>query len=138
MTSGKCLVLYNQQRLCSKWGDRHFIDLLNKACVENVKSEVERTLKSRIICSNDLYYPKYALHVFAENAPVFNHNKVMLGQINGKLVTIDAIDSVQIGCGFLDGQNMAAGNCSISQKGGLAKTLTPSWNQKLCSPQILI
>ena len=30
-------------------GDRHFIDLLNKVRVENVDSEVERTLKSRII-----------------------------------------------------------------------------------------
>ena len=55
MISGKCLVLYNQETLCSKGGDKHFIDLLNKSCVENVKSEVERTLKSRIICSNDLH-----------------------------------------------------------------------------------
>ena len=30
-------------------GDRHFIDLLNKVRVENVDSEAERTLKSRII-----------------------------------------------------------------------------------------
>ena len=48
----------------------------------------------------------------------------MLDQINGKLVTIDAIDSIQTGCGFSDSQIMSAGNCSISQKGGLAKTLT--------------
>ena len=67
-------------------GDKHFIDLLNKACVGNVKSEVKRTLKSRIMCSSDFHNRKYALHVFAENTHVFNHNKVMLDQINGKLV----------------------------------------------------
>ena len=35
------------------------------------------------LCSSDLRYPKYALYVFAENVPRFNHNKVMLDQISG-------------------------------------------------------
>ena len=105
-------------------GGKAFIDLLNKACVGNEKSEVERTLKSRIIWSSDLYYPKYALDVFTENALEFSHNKVMLDQINGKLITIDAIDSIHIGCGFSDSQITAAGNRNISQKGALPKTLT--------------
>ena len=39
--------------------------------VENVNSEVEKTLKSRIICSIDLHYSKYNLHLFVENFPVF-------------------------------------------------------------------
>ena len=30
-------------------GDKNFIDILNKVCVGNIYSEVERTLKSRII-----------------------------------------------------------------------------------------
>ena len=59
-------------------GDKHFIVILNKIRVRNVDSEVKRTLKWRIICSSDLYYPKYALHVFLENVPVINHSKVML------------------------------------------------------------
>ena len=59
-------------------GDKHFIVILNKIRVRNVDSEVKRTLKWRIICSSDLYYPKYALHVFPENVPVINHSKVML------------------------------------------------------------
>ena len=86
-------------------------------------SEVERTLKSRIICSSDLHYPKNALHVFAENVPVFSHNKVMLDQINGMPITTDAIDSIPIGCGFSDNQIMAARNCCISQTGGLSKII---------------
>ena len=39
-------------------GDKHFIDILNKVCVRNVDNESERALKSRIICSSDLHYPK--------------------------------------------------------------------------------
>ena len=37
-----------------------------------------------------------------ENVPIFNHNKVMLDQINGMSITIHAIDSIPIGCGFSD------------------------------------
>ena len=96
-------------------GDKHFIDLLNKVCVRNVDSEVEKRLKSRIICNSDLHYPKYAVHVFAENVLVLIHNKVMLDQINGMPVTIDVTNSIHIGCRFSDSQIMAARNRSISQ-----------------------
>ena len=105
-------------------GDKHFLDILNKVCVGNVDSEVERTFTLRIMYSSDLYYPKYALHVFAENVPIFNHSKVMLDQINGTLITIGAIYSTPNGCGFSDSQIMAARNCSISQTVGPSKTLT--------------
>ena len=104
-------------------GDKHFLDILNKVRVWNIDSEVERTLKSRIICSSDLHYPKYALHVFAENVPVFNHNKVILDQINGMPITIDATDLIPIGCGFSDSQIVAARNRSISKKSGLSKII---------------
>ena len=104
-------------------GDKNFIDILNKVRVGNLDSEVERTLKLRIICSSDLHYPKYALHVFAENVPVFNHNKVILDQINGMPITIDATDLIPIGCGFSDSQIVAARNRSISKKSGLSKII---------------
>ena len=39
-------------------------------------------------------------------------------------ITIDAIDSIPIGCGFSDSKIMPARNRSISQTGGLWKTLT--------------
>ena len=120
MIYGDCLVLQSWQRSSDKG---HFIDILNKVHVGNVDSEVERTLKSRIICSSDLHYPKYALHAFAENVPVFNHNKVMLDQINVMPVTIDAIDSIPMCCGFSDSPTIAARNHSIWQTGGLSKTI---------------
>ena len=104
--------------------DKHFINLLNKVRVANVDSKVERTLKSRIICSSDFHYPNYALHVFAQDVSEFNHNKVMVDQINGMLITIDVIDSISIGCGFPDIQIIAAINCIISQTVGLSKTLS--------------
>ena len=55
----------------------------------------------------------------------------MLDQINGMSITIDAIDSVHIGCGFSDSQIMAAGNCSISQTGGQSKILTLKLESKI-------
>ena len=93
----------------------HLKDTLNKVCVGNIDSEVEGIFKSRIICSNDLNYPKYGLHVFAKNVLMFNHKKFMLNQLNGMLMTIDAINSVAIGCGLSDSQIMADRNRSISQ-----------------------
>lgn len=39
----------------------------------NIESEIETNFKAKIICSRDLHYPNYA-----ENAPVPNHNKVIL------------------------------------------------------------
>ena len=111
--------------------DRHFIEILNKVRVGNVDNEVERTLKSRIICSSDLHYPKYPFHVLSENVSVFSHNKVMLDQINGMPITIDAIDSIQTDCGFSDSQIMAARNRRISQTGGLSKTLALKLESKI-------
>ena len=74
--------------------------LLSKVRLGNVNSEIERTLKSRVICSSDLHYSRYALYVFAENVSVFNHNKVMLDQINDMPITIDAIDLTLLVVGF--------------------------------------
>ena len=62
----------------------------------------------------------------------------MLYQINGMPITIDAIDSIPTGCRVSDSQVMAARNCSISQTGGLSKTVTLKLESKLCLPKILI
>ena len=105
-----------------------FYRYVKQSWVGKVDKLVEKSLKSRIICSSDLHYPKYALHVFAENVPLFNHSKVMLDQINGMSITIDAIP---IDCGFSDSQIMVPRNCSISQTGGLSKTLTLTLKSKI-------
>ena len=117
MIYGECLVLQS-------W-------VLNKIRVGCVDSEVERTRKWRIIWSSYIHYPKYGLHVFAENVSIFNHNKVMLDQINGVSITIHAIDWIAIGCGFSDSQIMAARNRSISQTGDLSKTQTLKLGSKV-------
>ena len=44
-------------------GEKHFIKLLNKVRVTNVDDEIERQLKSRIICRRDLYPPNYVLYL---------------------------------------------------------------------------
>ena len=119
-------------------GDNHFINLLNKVRVGNADRENERTLKPRIICSRNFHYINYGLHAFAEIVSVFIQNKVMLNQINSLSITIDIIDSIFIGCTFSDSQIVAARNQIVYQTGGLSKTLTQKWNQKLYSPQILI
>ena len=85
----------------------------------SVDSKVERNLKSIKICTSDRHYPKYALHVFPDTAAIFNHNKVMIDQINGMPITIDVKDSILIGCRFSDSQFMAARNRTISQTGDL-------------------
>lgn len=119
-------------------GDNHFINLLNKVRIGNAGRENERTLKPRIICSRNFHYINYGLHAFAEIVSVFIQNKVMLNQINSLPITIDIIDSIFIGYRFSDSQIVAARNQSVYQTGGLSKTLTQKWNQKLYSPQILI
>ena len=111
---------------------------LNKVCVVNVDSEVERTLKPRIICNSNLHYPKHALHLFAENVPVFNPKKFMVNQINVILMNIHSSDSIAIGCRFSDGQIMAAANRSLSQLDNLSKTTTLKLELKICSSRILI
>ena len=54
-----------------------FVDLLNSVRVAELSIEDERLLKSRFICKNSTDYPIEALHLFAENRPVSEHNEVM-------------------------------------------------------------
>ena len=95
-----CNVIFYQLCMSSKFLENFLRSLLSKVRLGNVDSEIERTLKSRVICSSDLHYSKYALYVFAENVSVFNHNKVMLDQINDMPITIDAIDLTPLVVGF--------------------------------------
>ena len=44
-------------------GEKHFIKLLNKVRVTNVDDEIERQLKSRIICGRDVHPPNYVLYL---------------------------------------------------------------------------
>ena len=55
-------------------GDYEFISLLNNIRVGAVDDEVEKLLRSRFVAKDDLFYPKYAVHMFAENCPVVDLN----------------------------------------------------------------
>ena len=73
-------------------GDCVFIDLLNNIRVANINSSDEILLKSKFISKNDPNYPINAIHLWAENAPVLEHNLFVLGNINQPLYSINAVD----------------------------------------------
>ena len=64
-------------------GDDTFIDLLNNVRTASINDHDEKLLKSmRFIHNNDVDYPTYVLHIFAENRPADQHNSVMLNEIS--------------------------------------------------------
>ena len=73
-------------------GDDKFIELLNNIRIDSLSSEDEKLLKSRFIPANSIDYPRNALHIFAENSLVNEHNLTMLASLSNQLVSIFAID----------------------------------------------
>ena len=71
-----------------------FIDLLNNVRVDTLTEADEELLQSKFISKNDANYPLDALHLYAENNPVTEHNKMMLAKLDGTCITINAIDQV--------------------------------------------
>ena len=63
-----------------------FVDLLNNVRVANLTDENEKLLRSRFISKHCPNYPIAALHLFAENKPVLEHNQVMLEQLEGRVM----------------------------------------------------
>ena len=60
--------------------DKPFIDMLNK--VGNVDDDVEQLLRARFVCDSDEnYYPKDALHKYAENEPAIGRNEAVLSNL---------------------------------------------------------
>ena len=80
-------------------------------------------IQSRFIDSEDSNYPKQALHIFAENAPVSTYNDTMLNQLAGLPTEIEAIDIAPSNCGFTESDIIVAQNCKPSDTGGLVKCL---------------
>ena len=68
-----------------------FIDLLNKVWVGNI-DDVEKLLKARFIHESDENYPRYALHMFAENEPTKKRNEAVLNELPHELYTIEATE----------------------------------------------
>ena len=73
-------------------GDSSFTDLLNRLRVGYLNDEDVKTLSARIVKESDVNYPCDAMHIWAENAHVDNHNNQMLDLINNPLVILIAND----------------------------------------------
>ena len=73
-------------------GDIQFIDLLNQVRLGMLDEENVCLLKTRFVTKDNTNYPAQNIHIFAENAPVNQHNQYMLEQLDTQLVEILAID----------------------------------------------
>ena len=102
-------------------GDTVFIDLLNNVRVGKLSESDISILRSRIINDTDKNYPHEALHLYAENTPVLEHNERRLDCLETPLFTIHAIDEIP--------RNVSASlvNAALERKqsetGGLARIL---------------
>ena len=102
-------------------GDDVFIQLLNKVRIGKVDHQVETLLKDRFVKETDENYPKNAMHIWAENKPVNDHNERMLADITEPLYTINTIDILpkSVSSSLID----KALSRSQSSTGGLAAIL---------------
>ena len=73
-------------------GDTVLIDLLNKVRTVNIDANDENLLMSKFVRKEDDNYPHQAIHIWAENAPVNQHNSFMLNNVNNPLFCLSAID----------------------------------------------
>ena len=73
-------------------GDNVLIDLLNKVRVADINIDDENLLKSKFVKPEDGNYPHQAIHIWAENSPVNQHNAFMLSNVTNPLFVINAID----------------------------------------------
>ena len=79
------------------------------------------TLKSRFF--NKLSYPENAVHIFAENKPVEQHNEIQLVKIASELIRIQAIDETPRHIKHTESQIEAIKQREISETGKLAYSL---------------
>jgi len=71
---------------------KSFVDLLNRfRTASQTKDDID-TINTRFITPSDSNYPSDALHIWAENAPVTDHNRNKLTQINAPLFVLKAVD----------------------------------------------
>ena len=81
--------------------DKPFIDMLNKVRVGNVDDDVEQLLRAKFVCESDEnYYPKDALHMYAENEPAIDRNEAFLNNLPGELYTIEADYKIPDNCKY--------------------------------------
>ena len=101
--------------------DYQLINILNKIREGQIDEDVELTLKSRFF--NKLSYPENAVHIFAENKPVEQHNEIQLYKIANELVRIQSIDETPRHITLAESQIEAIKQRKISETGNLAYSL---------------
>ena len=72
--------------------DQPFIELLNRIRTATHTDNGIKIIQSRSISPSDPNYPSDALHIWAENAPVNEHNKKKLDELSGSLFILKAKD----------------------------------------------
>ena len=104
-------------------GDYNFISLLNKIGIGVAENEVERSLLSRFVAKDNPLYPRHAVYMFAENCPVVDHNDLMLNEMEGQTISINAIDDISPEVQLSDKQIDAIRARKISETGNLVSIL---------------
>ncbi|XP_066927184.1 uncharacterized protein [Clytia hemisphaerica] len=103
-------------------GDQVFIDILNNIRIGVVDENNIDILKERIVNKDHPEYPKDAVHLWAENQPVNDHNMLKLSELPGEEVKVDSIDKFPDKISPEDKGN--ALKRSQMQTGGLAHKFT--------------
>ena len=75
-------------------GDLIFISLLNNVRKGILTDEDAGILESRFISEDNPEYPFNAVHIFAENSLVKNHNQLKLDELPGVLIELKAVDKL--------------------------------------------
>ena len=114
--------------------DKPFIDMLNKVRVGNADNGMEQLLTARIVCDfEENFYPKDALHMYAENETAIGRNKAVLNNFRGELYTIEVDDKNPDNCKYPLAMIIVAQNQKQTNTGGLAKLL----KLKICAKVML-
>ena len=74
--------------------DHAFIAILNRIRTFS-QTEDDIALQSRSITSSDPFYPTDALHIWAENAPVDEHNSKKIEELAGTLHILKQMINIQ-------------------------------------------
>ena len=99
--------------------------MLNIVRDRNVDEDVKESLKKRFVRDSDEnYYQKDALHMYAENEPVIGRNEVVLNNLPGQLYTIGADDKIPDNCKYPLATILAAQNQKQTNTGGLENCLS--------------
>ena len=71
--------------------DQAFTKVLNRFRTASQTEEDIAIIQSRSVSPTDPNYPSHALHIWAENAPVDEHNNKHLQQLSGPAYTLEAV-----------------------------------------------